>query len=118
MRKQWIALALVLALALSLCAIPALAQTDQEGKTPNTAGEEALPEEEAAEEADAPPEVPDALPPAAGDGGTPIVVRPDGTPETTAGDSTMDDELVFTGEDDFRYLALERKETLGVAIGQ
>lgn len=107
MRKQWIALALVLALALSLCAIPALAQTDQEGKTPNTAGEEALPEEEAAEEADAPPEAPDALPPAAGDGGTPIVVRPDGTPETTAGDSTMDDELVFTGEDDFRYLAFE-----------
>ena len=107
MRKQWIALALVLALALSLCAIPALAQTDQEGKTPNTAGEEALPEEEAAEEADAPPEAPDALPPAAGDGGTPIVVRPDGTPETTAGDSTMDEELVFTGEDDFRYLAFE-----------
>ena len=107
MRKQWIALALVLALALSLCAIPALAQTDQEGETPNTAGEEALPEEEAAEEADAPPEAPDALPPAAGDGGNPIVVRPDGTPETTAGDSTMDDELVFTGEDDFRYLAFE-----------
>ncbi len=107
MRKQWIALALVLALALSLCAIPALAQTDQEGETPNTAGEEAPPEEETAEEADAPPEAPDALPPAAGDGGNPIVVRPDGTPETTAGDSTMDDELVFTGEDDFRYLAFE-----------
>ena len=42
MRKQWIALALVLALALSLCAIPALAQTDQEGETPNTAGELSL----------------------------------------------------------------------------
>ena len=43
----------------------------------------------------------------AGDGGNTIVVRPDGQPETTAKDSTMDDELVFTGEDDFRYLAFD-----------
>ena len=117
MRKQWIALLLALALALPLCAIPALAQTDQEPQTgtAEAAGEEPLSGGEAGApgEAEAPAnpssgeEAPDALPPAAGDGGTPIVVRPDGTPEATAGGSTMDDELVFTGEDDFRYLAFE-----------
>ncbi len=117
MRKQWIALLLALALALPLCAIPALAQTNQEPQTgtAEAAGEEPLSGGEAGApgEAEAPAnpssgeEAPDALPPAAGDGGTPIVVRPDGTPEATAGGSTMDDELVFTGEDDFRYLAFE-----------
>ena len=117
MRKQWIALLLALALALPLCAIPALAQTDQEPQTgtAEASGEEPLSGGEAGApgEAEAPAnpssgeEAPDALPPAAGDGGTPIVVRPDGTPEATAGGSTMDDELVFTGEDDFRYLAFE-----------
>ena len=117
MRKQWIALLLALALALPLCAIPALAQTDQEPQTgtAEAAGEEPLSGGEAGApgEAEAPAnpssgeEAPDALPPAAGDGGNPIVVRPDGTPEATAGGSTMDDELVFTGEDDFRYLAFE-----------
>ena len=117
MRKQWIALLLALALALPLCAIPALAQTDQEPQTgtAEAAGEDPLSGGEAGApgEAEAPAnpssgeEAPDALPPAAGDGGNPIVVRPDGTPEATAGGSTMDDELVFTGEDDFRYLAFE-----------
>ncbi len=101
MRKQWIALLLSLALGLSLCAIPALAQTDQPPQ------EEEPEQEESPREAEAPAEAPDAITPPAGDGGSAIVVRPDGTPETTAGDSTMDDELVFTGEDDFRYLAFE-----------
>ena len=117
MRKQWIALLLALALALPLCAIPALAQTDQEpqtgaaeaaGEEPPSGGEAGAPgEAEAPANPSSGEEAPDALPPAAGDGGTPIVVRPDGTPEATAGGSTMDDELVFTGEDDFRYLAFE-----------
>ncbi|MCI8971401.1 MAG: TolC family protein [Oscillibacter sp.] len=107
MKKQWIALLLALTLALPLCAIPALARTDQEEEPAEAAGEEALPEEDAGAAGEAAAQAPDALPPAAGDGGNPIVVRPDGTPETTAGDSTMDDELVFTGEDDFRYLAFE-----------
>lgn len=118
MRQQWIALLLALALALTLCAIPALAQTgpepppqgedaahdaDPAGETGNPAGEA----EAAGDPETAGVEAPDALPPAADDAGNPIVVRPDGTPETTAKDSTMDDELVFTGEDDFRYLAFE-----------
>nr|WP_325293536.1 TolC family protein [uncultured Oscillibacter sp.] len=117
MRKQWIALLLALALALPLCAIPALAQTDQEpqtgaaeaaGEEPPSGGEAGAPgEAEAPANPSSGEEAPDALPPAAGDGGNPIVVRPDGTPEATAGGSTMDDELVFTGEDDFRYLAFE-----------
>ena len=114
MRKQWTALALALALALPLCAIPALAQTEPppaEAAAPaEDPGKEAPPEEAAPEET-APEEAGDAAPeeapPAAGDGGNTIVVRPDGQPETTAKDSTMDDELVFTGEDDFRYLAFE-----------
>ena len=114
MRKQWIALLLALALALPLCAIPALAQTEPppaEAAAPaEDPGKEAPPEEAAPEET-APEEAGDAAPeeapPAAGDGGNTIVVRPDGQPETTAKDSTMDDELVFTGEDDFRYLAFE-----------
>lgn len=122
MRKQWIALLPALALALTLCAIPALAQTgpetpsqkeetgqDPARETGDPAGEmEAPGETEAAGASDpAGEEAPDAPPSAAGDGGSPIVVRPDGEPVTTAGDSTMDDELVFTGEDDFRYLAFE-----------
>ena len=104
MRKKWTALLLVLALALPLCAIPALAQTDtppaqeetaaekpQEGSEPV---EDSQSEEEPAEE-----EKPD-MP---GNEIRPIVVDPDGT----AAGSTMDDELAFTGEDDFRYLAFE-----------
>lgn len=86
MRKQWTALALALALALPLCAIPALAQTDQD-PSPQEAGTEA----------------PASRAEPGGEGESPIVV----TPETTAAGSTMDDELVFTGEDDFRYLAFE-----------
>lgn len=106
MRKQWIALLPALALALTLCAIPALAQTGPE--TPPQ-GEDAAHDADPAGETGDPAgeEAPDALPPAADDAGNPIVVRPDGEPVTTAGDSTMDDELVFTGEDDFRYLAFE-----------
>lgn len=113
MRKQWIAL-LALVLALSLCAIPALAQTDQEPPAPAEQAGEGAPTEQAqppeegetAEEGEAPAESTEA-PPDAGDGGNTIVVRPDGEPVTTAKDATMDDELVFTGEDDFRYLAFE-----------
>ena len=114
MRKQWTALALALALALPLCAIPALAQTEPppaEAAAPEEDPGKEAPPEEAAPEETAPEEAGDAAPeeapPAAGDGGNTIVVRPDGQPETTAKDSTMDDELVFTGEDDFRYLAFE-----------
>ena len=102
MRKQWIALLLALALALSLCAIPALAQTDGDSAEPageNGATPEAEPPEEAAPAQETPP--------AAGGGGGAIVVEPGGQPASTARDSTMDDELVFTGEDDFRYLAFE-----------
>lgn len=119
MRKQWIALLLALALALPLCAIPALAQMGPE-PPPQAKTEKARPEAapaageadeagEAAQEADAPAEpqeAPDALPPSEPSTST-IVARPDGTPESTAKDSGMDDELVFTGEDDFRYLAFE-----------
>ena len=36
MRKQWIALLLAAALALSLCAVPALAQTEEETEKPGT----------------------------------------------------------------------------------
>lgn len=112
MRKQWTALLLALALALTLCAIPALAQTGPEPppqKEPEEAAGDPAGEAEAVEIPDPAggAEAPDALPPAAGDGGNTIVARPDGTPETTAKDSTMDDELAFTGEDDFRYLAFE-----------
>ena len=113
MRKQWIAL-LALVLALSLCAIPALAQTDQEPPAPAEQAGEGAPTEQAqpSEEGEAPGESTEAppeedAPPDAGDGGNTIVVRPDGEPVTTAKDATMDDELVFTGEDDFRYLAFE-----------
>lgn len=121
MRKQWIALLLALALALSLCAIPALARTEQDpppakaavpdGEAPEGAGSgaggegTAGPEETAGSSEEAEPA--EEAPPAAGDGGNTIVVRPDGQPETTAKDAAMDDELVFTGEDDFRYLAFE-----------
>jgi len=94
MRKQWIALLLALALTLSLCAIPALAQTEQEPppQTEGDAGEPEAPqkEEEPAEDAQE---------------GRTIVVPPAET--GTASDADMDDELVFTGEDDFRYLAFE-----------
>lgn len=106
MRKQWIALLLALALALPLCAIPALAQTDQDPRAEEEPGQEEPSQEDEAP-AGTPEEAPDAIIPVAGDGGNAIVVRPDGEPVTTAGDSTMDDELVFTGEDDFRYLAFE-----------
>ena len=103
MRKQWIAL-LALILALSLCAIPALAQTDQE--PPPQEAETAEPSGEAADtsgETEAADTSGEELP----DNASPIVVRPDGAPVTTAKDATMDDELVFTGEDDFRYLPFE-----------
>ena len=107
MRKQWIAL-LVLVLALSLCAVPALAQTDQapqaEAGEAEPSGEGGDSGEDAGEASEAPPEE---APPDPGDGGNTIVVRPDGEPAATAKDATMDDELVFTGEDDFRYLAFE-----------
>lgn len=96
MRKQWIAL-LSLALALALCAIPALAQTDplSQEETAADAGTE-VPEEE---KKDAPEED---VPPRA------IVVQPeDLVVLSPAGSSTMDDELVFTGENDFRYLGFE-----------
>ncbi|WP_300412518.1 TolC family protein [uncultured Oscillibacter sp.] len=122
MRKQWIAPLLALALALSLCAIPALAQTDTDppaeeagasgenqasGEDGTSAEDEAPGKDEAPAEGEAPQEAPEEAPPAAGDGGNTIVVRPDGEPLTTARESGMDDELVFTGEDDFRYLAFE-----------
>lgn len=99
MRKQWIALLLALALAATLCAIPALAQTDspQEGETAGDAGT-AAPELE--------PDAPEEAPPPAEEGRT-IVVEPEEPPPATAADSTMDDELVFTGENDFRYLGFE-----------
>ena len=120
MKKQWIALLLTLALALPLCVIPALAQPGPEpppqakteeprqdaepsGDAGDSAGDAGEPE---APEAPEETEAPDALPPA-GPSSSPIVVRPDGTPEASAGGSTMDDELAFTGEDDFRYLAFE-----------
>ncbi len=115
MRKQWTALLLALALALPLCAIPALAQTDQEAQT---AAEQPEQDAAASGENNSSEEAETSVPPLeeaetsggafpASEGGSAIVVRPGGTPETTAKDSTMDDELVFTGEDDFRYLAFE-----------
>lgn len=107
MRKQWIALLLALALALSLCAIPALAQAEQDAapEEPDTASAgDAEPSASAGESGETPPKEEDPLP---GDGGNTIVVRPDGTPEGTAKDSTIDDDLVFTGEDDFRSLTFE-----------
>lgn len=123
MKKQWIALLLTLALALPLCVIPALAQPGPEppsqakteeprqdaepsGDAGDSAGDAGEPEAPEAPEAPEETEAPDALPPA-GPSSSPIVVRPDGTPEASAGGSTMDDELAFTGEDDFRYLAFE-----------
>ena len=103
MRKQWIALLLALALALPLCAIPALAQTEG-GEIPPQASE-AEPGPEAEESP--PAEDREEENPLPGDGGNTIVTRPDGEPQTTAKDSTMDDELVFSGEHDFRYLGFE-----------
>lgn len=98
MRKQWIARLLALVLALSLCAIPALAQTEgaelpAEGEASGEggpAGEDGG-EDAAAEE------------PLGSSGAGTIVVEPG----AGTGNSAMDDELVFTGEDDFRYLAFE-----------
>ena len=113
MRKQWMALLLALALALSLCAIPALAQTGQESPagTPEgteapegASGQEEPPEsggEEASSEEEASPAAPEES------GPPPIVVQPGGSRTTTAKDATIDDELVFTGENDFRYLGFE-----------
>lgn len=104
MSKQWIALLLAVVLALSLCAIPALAQNGETPEDPSgeSAGEGSAEAEDAAEAGDASGE--ETAPP--GDG-KPIVVLPEEPAAGTAGDSTMDDELVFTGEDDFRYLAFE-----------
>lgn len=89
MSKKWIALLLASVLALSLCVIPALAQNEQE---PGSAGE-AKP----TVEAQSPPE----------ESATPVTVLEPQPEYGTAADSTMDDELVFTGESDFRYLAFE-----------
>ena len=128
MRKQWIALLMALALALSLGAIPALAQTERDtpgaaapgGDATGAAGDQNPPGDEtpAGDENSSGDETPagetappQEVHPAAGDGGNTIVVRPDGQPETTAKNATMDDELVFTGEDDFRYLAFEDLRT-------
>ena len=113
MRKQWMARLRALALALSLCAIPALAQTGQESPagTPEgteapegASGQEEPPEsggEEASSEEEASPAAPEES------GPPPIVVQPGGSRTTTAKDATIDDELVFTGENDFRYLGFE-----------
>lgn len=90
MRKQWIALLTALALALSLCAIPALAQAEEAESGASPQGGDAAPKEETA---------PEEAPASAGT----IVVEPG----AGTGGSAMDDELVFTGEDDFRYLAFE-----------
>ena len=98
MRKQWIALLLAAALALSLCAVPALAQTEEETEKP--AGETAAGETAAGEESAGEAALPE-------EDGKPIVVLPEEPSGGTAADSTMEDELVFTGEDDFRYLAFE-----------
>jgi len=118
MRKHWIALLLVLALALSLCAIPALAQADPQ-TSEGAAAAEAAPDAEDTPDAQAGPggdagePLPDGeaaseeAPPGEDERQTAIVIEPDGTPVTTAKDSTMDDELFFTGEDDSRYLAFE-----------
>lgn len=102
MKKNWIALLLAAVLTLTLCVIPALAQAEQEappaqaesGGTAPDSGESSPGEPEETEKAEAPES-------------RAIVVEPDGAPAGTAADSTMDDELVFTGEDDFRYLAFE-----------
>lgn len=111
MRKQWIALLLALALALTLCAAPALAQMGPEpppqagaektARDAKPSGEDPAPAEAPEEDSAEPEEAPAAAE------ASPIVVQPDGQPVTTAKDSGMDDELVFTGEDDFRYLAFE-----------
>lgn len=107
MSKKWMALLLASALTLSLCVIPALAQTDA---PPQAAEGEAAAESDSSGEPDSAGDTG----PAGEDAGTfeevplpeeTIVVQPDGTP--AAKSSTMDDELVFTGEDDFRYLAFE-----------
>ena len=113
MKKKWTALLLALTLALPLCAIPALAQTEQESPvgTPEgteapegASGQEEPPEsggEEASSEEEASPAAPEES------GPPPIVVQPGGSRTTTAKDATIDDELVFTGENDFRYLGFE-----------
>ena len=109
MRRQWTALLLTVTLALTLCAIPALAQTEQEAPPAQAADQDPAPAEPdgsgeegepPAKAGDVPAEEEAELP---GSEARPIVVQPDGT----AASSTMDDELVFTGEDDFRYLAFE-----------
>lgn len=99
MRKQWIALLLALTLALPLCAIPALAQTDQQPQDPAPTESAASPLQGEAGETEA-------APPSEKEPGI-IVPLPEETLAGTAAGSTMDDELVFTGEDDFRYLAFE-----------
>lgn len=95
MKKHWIALLLALALALPLCAIPALAQSEQEAPPESTA--------EPPGEAESPGETG----PEAGEEAPPLPTIPLKPEETPSAGSTMDDELVFTGEDDFRYLAFE-----------
>ena len=98
MSKKWIALLLAVVLALSLCAIPALAQNEEApGETEKTGTPEAAAEETGGDASDAPPSGEE----------KPSVVLPEESGAGTAKDSTMDDELVFTGEDDFRYLAFE-----------
>lgn len=109
MRRQWTALLLTVTLALTLCAIPALAQTEQEAPPAQAAEQDPAPAEPegSGEEGEPPAKAGDV--PAEEEAelsrseARPIVVQPDGT----AASSTMDDELVFTGEDDFRYLAFE-----------
>ena len=96
MRKQWIALLLAAALALSLCAVPALAQTEEETEKPageTAAGETAAGETAAGEEtAGAEPAAGEesageaALPE---EDGKPIVVLPEEPSGGTAADSTM-----------------------------
>lgn len=108
-------IALLLAAALALCAVPALAGTDGEGPESRTAvrleydepqDARAAPEPEAAGEAPAEdagetgeaPEEPDTAPKSSG-------VWQEGYEGTEPWISSVDDELVFTGETDFRYLA-------------
>lgn len=102
MKKQWIALLLALVLALTLCAIPALAQTDPPSQGEEIAGDAGEDAPEA--EKDAPE-----TEPAASDGEekSVIVVEPELPAMSTAAGSTMDDELFFTGESDSRYLGFE-----------
>ena len=87
MKKKWTALLLALTLALPLCVIPALAETDP--PAPEEETEEAAPPGEDAQEEEQPP----------------LVIVPSEAEPSSAKDSAMDDELVFTGENDFRYLA-------------